>query len=125
MSCGVGHKCSLDPALLWLWHRSAATAPIRSLAWESPHAAEAALEKAKKKKKKRIEEIGHIKLVISRVDLKGKAVLKTDKRDSAGHMLYYRSVQNTLNKDLSTAQGTHGRLSSWDTQNCPWRRRQK
>ena len=42
-----------DPALLWLWHRLAATAPIRPLAWESPYAAEAALEKAKRKKKKK------------------------------------------------------------------------
>ena len=36
-----------DPALLWLWHRVAAVAPIRPLAWESPHAVGAALEKAK------------------------------------------------------------------------------
>ena len=28
VSCGVGHRCSLDPALLWLWHRTAAIAPI-------------------------------------------------------------------------------------------------
>ena len=38
MSCGVGHRCSLDLALLWLWLRPAATAPIRPLAWELPHA---------------------------------------------------------------------------------------
>ena len=28
MSCGVGGRGSLDPALLWLWCRPAATAPI-------------------------------------------------------------------------------------------------
>ena len=28
MSCGVGHSCSLDPALLWLWRRLAAVAVI-------------------------------------------------------------------------------------------------
>ena len=38
MSCGVGRRCSLDPALLWLWCRPAATAPIRPLAWEPPYA---------------------------------------------------------------------------------------
>ena len=38
MSCGVGQRCSLDLALLWLWHRPAATAPIRPLAWEPPFA---------------------------------------------------------------------------------------
>ena len=43
--------------LLWLWCRPAATVPIRPLAWEPPRAASAALEKGKKKKKKRI---GHL-----------------------------------------------------------------
>ena len=44
-----------DPALLWLWCRLAATAPIRPLAWEPPYATGVALEKThtqKKKKKK-------------------------------------------------------------------------
>ena len=41
--------------LLWLWHRPVATAPIRSLAWEPPYAADAALEMTKKKKKKERE----------------------------------------------------------------------
>ena len=51
VSCGVGHRCGLDPSLLWLWHRLAATAPIRPLAWEPPYAMGAALDKAKKKKR--------------------------------------------------------------------------
>ena len=29
-------QCGLDPTLLWLWHRLAATAPIRPIAWEPP-----------------------------------------------------------------------------------------
>ena len=40
-----------DPALLWLWRRPVATAPIQPLAWEPPYAAGAAQEIAKKKKK--------------------------------------------------------------------------
>ena len=36
MSCGVGHQCSSDFMLLWLWHRLATTAPIQPLAWELP-----------------------------------------------------------------------------------------
>jgi len=44
-------SCS-DPELLWLWRRPVAAAPIRSLAWESPHASGVALEKAKRQKKK-------------------------------------------------------------------------
>ena len=51
MSCGVGRRCSLDLALLWLWCRPAATAPIRPLAWEPPYATGTALEKAKRRKK--------------------------------------------------------------------------
>jgi len=52
MSCGVGRRCGLDPVLWWLWHRLAATALIRPLAWEPPYAVGAALEKGKKTKNK-------------------------------------------------------------------------
>ena len=52
MSCGVGPRCGLDPALLWLWCRSAAIAPFRLLAWEPPYAVGAALEKDKQNKTK-------------------------------------------------------------------------
>ena len=48
----------MDPTLLWLRRRLAATALIRSLAWEPPYAMGAALEKntkrPKKKKKKKV-----------------------------------------------------------------------
>ena len=27
-SCAIGHRCGLDLALLWLWDRPAAAAPI-------------------------------------------------------------------------------------------------
>ena len=53
MSCGVGHRSGLDPTLLWLWRRLAATALIRLLAWEPPYAAGMAQEKGKKTKKKK------------------------------------------------------------------------
>ena len=54
MSCGVGWRPGLDPELLWLWCRLAATTPIGPLAWEPPYAEGAALEKAKSKKKKKL-----------------------------------------------------------------------
>ena len=58
VSSGVGRRHSLDPALLWLWRRPAATAPIRPLAWEPPYAVGVAQEIAKRsKKKKRKKEI--------------------------------------------------------------------
>ena len=44
MSCDVGRKHDLDPTLLWLWRRPAATAPSAPLAWEPPYAAGAALK---------------------------------------------------------------------------------
>ena len=49
MSCGVGHRHSLDPMLLWVWHRLAAKAPIQPLVWELPYIRGAALKRQKKK----------------------------------------------------------------------------
>ena len=51
MSCDVGCKCVWDLSLQWLWHRPAATAPIRPLAWEPPCAEGMALKRQKTKKK--------------------------------------------------------------------------
>ena len=53
MSCGIGQRRSSDLALLWLWYRPVATALIQSLAWEPLYAAGAALEKTKRRKKKK------------------------------------------------------------------------
>ena len=62
MSCGVGCRRGSDPALLWLWRRPVATAPIQPLAWEPPYAAGAAQEiattttKDKRQKKRKYGE---------------------------------------------------------------------
>ena len=53
MSCGVGRRHGLDLALVWLWHRPAATAPTGPLAWERPCAAGAALKRTKDQKKQK------------------------------------------------------------------------
>ena len=50
MSCGVGRRRSSDLALLWLWYRPAAVAPVGPLAWEPPYVAGAALKRQKDKK---------------------------------------------------------------------------
>ena len=50
----VGGRCSLGMALLWLWCRPVATAPIQTLAQDHPQAAGVAL-KRKKKKKNQVE----------------------------------------------------------------------
>ena len=49
-------RCSLDPMLLWLWHRPVATATalICPLAWEPPYAAGPAQEMAKREEKKKV-----------------------------------------------------------------------
>ena len=49
VTCGVGRRRGLDPKLLWLWRRLAATALIRPLAWEPPYATGAAQEMMQKK----------------------------------------------------------------------------
>ena len=53
MSCGVGCRRGSDPALLWLWCRPVATAPIQPLPWEPLCAVGVAQEMAKKEEKKK------------------------------------------------------------------------
>ena len=50
VSCGVGHRHSSDLAFLWLWHRSAAVAPIWPLAWKHTYATGMTLKRQKTKK---------------------------------------------------------------------------
>ena len=52
VSRGVGPRCGLDLALLWLWCRLEAVSSIQPLAWELPYAAGADLKRQKDKKKK-------------------------------------------------------------------------
>ena len=51
VNCGVGRRCGLDLTLLWLWCRLEATAPVQSLAWESPYATSVALKRQQQQKK--------------------------------------------------------------------------
>ena len=57
MSCGVGRRRGSDPSLLWLWRRLVDTTPIRPLPWDPPYAVGAALEKAKRQKKKNVQRL--------------------------------------------------------------------
>ena len=50
MSHGIDHRHGLDPALLWLCCRPAATALLGPLAWEPPYAKGAALRKQTNKR---------------------------------------------------------------------------
>ena len=51
IGCGVSGRSGSVLALLWLWRRPAATAPIRPLAWETPCAAGVALKSKSRKTK--------------------------------------------------------------------------
>ena len=44
----IGRRLSLDPELLWLWHRLAAAGLIQFQSWERPYATGAAPKKKKK-----------------------------------------------------------------------------
>ena len=57
MSGGIVYQYGSDLALLWLWHRLAAGAPIQPLAWEPPYAMGMALEKTKKQQQKKLNHI--------------------------------------------------------------------
>ena len=62
MSCGVGHRHGSDLAMLWLWRRLAATAPIQCPTWEHPYATGVAPKSGgrggvKKKKKRNLSGI--------------------------------------------------------------------
>ena len=48
MSCCVGHRDSLDLALLWLWCGPVTIALIQPLARELPYALDVALKRQKK-----------------------------------------------------------------------------
>ena len=51
MNCGVGHRGTLDPTLLWLWCGLAAVVLIQHLPWELPYAMGVALKNKNKNKK--------------------------------------------------------------------------
>ena len=53
VSCGIGHRCSLDSMWLWLW--VAAIAPIGPLAWELPYARGASLKTRSKKQTNKLK----------------------------------------------------------------------
>ena len=58
-SWGIGPRCSLDPVLLWLWHRLAAAALIQPLTKETSICHKCGPKKEKKKKKNFYKLPGH------------------------------------------------------------------
>ena len=56
MSCGVGRRRGLDPALLWLWEAGSNSANWIPT-WEPPCAVGAAIKRFKKERRKEGREI--------------------------------------------------------------------
>ena len=77
MNCGVGCTCSSDLALLRLWRRLVATAPIGPLAWKPPYAAGAALKRTKDKRQKKEEERKEKERTENRKDQEGASLSQT------------------------------------------------
>uniref|UniRef100_A0A8D1HFE9 Sulfotransferase n=1 Tax=Sus scrofa TaxID=9823 RepID=A0A8D1HFE9_PIG len=97
--CGVGCRRGSDPALLWLWHRPVATAPIGPLAWEPPYAAGAAQEigtsKDKKKKKKKKKKKPRFQTAASEQGSSPSSVVPTlqvDSKTALGPLLPWRDA---------------------------------
>jgi len=57
MSYGVGHRHDSDLALLWLWCRPVALAPVQPLAWEPPYTMGVALKSKNKQTNKTKKQI--------------------------------------------------------------------
>ena len=61
MSCGIGRRHTSDPELLW--HRLAAAAAVRPLAWDLPYAAGVAIKSKKRVNREAGKE--HLRWVVS------------------------------------------------------------
>ena len=77
MSYDVGHRCGLDPTLLWLWHRPVVAALIRPLGWELSYAKGVDLKTKKKRNKQKNQKHKSAKLIICKVHNTVKKKLKT------------------------------------------------
>ena len=89
MSCGVGHRCGSDLALLWLWCRLAALAPVRPLAWEPLNASGVVLERQRTNKQKLPS------FLLSRYY---KCKEKKPKKEEEGFLKLYNSVVSQTTK---------------------------
>ena len=81
MSRGVGQRCSLDPALLRLWHRLEAAAPVKPLAWELPYATDVAL-----RRKKNIWDIAKVILIWKFITIQ--ALVKKEEKPKINNLTY-------------------------------------
>ena len=70
---GVGHRCSSDLALLWLWRRLVAAALIQPLAWDRPHAMDLVLERQRKKRPIYILQENHFRAKDTQTENEGMA----------------------------------------------------
>ena len=127
MSCGVGCRCGSDPVLLWLSQRSAATAPIRPLAWELPYATGATLkrqERGRKEAKSHLAKIQKFCILILiyfalfippfTPEISGKNMNK--RKGQAPTQCYYKAFVKNFKVPMNQA-GPSGRLTRLKVQN--------
>ena len=111
MSCGVGHRCVSDTALLWLWCRLAGVAPIQPPAWESPYALVVALKsKAKQNKETKTPKNKQTKTP-------GRPNQPTENHGCGDSHLMLPKTNRT---DLLWAPISKVRMSIWWADPCPW-----
>ena len=80
VSCGVGHRHSSGPVLLWPWCRLVAIAPIGPLSWELPYAVRAALNIQNKQNKTKTLYMYIVALFITAPNWKQHKYPQTDKQ---------------------------------------------
>ena len=119
MSCGVGRRLGWDLVLLWLWHRPAATAPIRPLAWEPPYAMGSSPRKGKKiKKKKSAEELN---IYFSKKDMR---LANRHRESGSTSLIKEMQIKTTMISPHTCENGSHQKATNKCWQGCekrePW-----
>ena len=99
MSCGVDRGGGPDLKMLWLWCRSAATAPIPPLAWELLFATRTNLQKRRKEKKG------------TQVDLEGRLVFHF--HSGLGILVAMPHLKGFLSLNLSLKNYNFWRQVAW------------
>ena len=111
MSCGIGRRLGSDLALLWLWCRPAAEAPIIPLAWEPPYAPDLALKRQKGQKKKKYTQMA--------------AVTHFQARWLGLYLLFLNNEQILLLDTENSLETLHFRITFCVWQKCQIFRKQK
>ena len=120
MSCGVSHRCSLDPALPWLWCRPAPVAPIQPLAWGTSICRKCSPKKTKNKQtnKKKQERFGFTWLFPITIVFDHSWNYSWPRRRRS----CWRRI-SSMNRCLGSQTGSTAKLRPASRTHCSWPRR--